>query len=58
MQGFVEQVSEKQGNGRNGPYTLYSVKINGEYLGAGFNKPACNNGDFINYEVEQKAISM
>lgn len=54
MQGFVEQIGEKQGNGRNGPYTLYSVKVGGDWLGAGFNQPSCKEGDFINYEIEQK----
>jgi len=54
MQGFVEQIGEKPGMGRNGPYTLFSVKVGGEWLGAGFKKPECNQGDCIDYEIAMK----
>lgn len=53
MQNYVEKVGEKQGSGRNGPWTMYSVNIGGEWLGAGFKKPECREGDYISYDIEQ-----
>jgi len=54
MNGFVEQISEKQRTGANGNYMTYNVKINGEWLGAGYKKPQCKQGDNIDYEITQK----
>lgn len=53
MQGYVEKIGTKNGVGKNGPWTLYSVCIAGDWYGAGFDKPACDEGDFVNYEIEQ-----
>jgi len=54
MQGVVQEINAKQGVGRNGPWILYNVTIDGQKYGAGFDAPACKQGDFVNYEVEQK----
>lgn len=54
MQGVIQAIDNKQGVGRNGPWTLYNVTIDGQKYGAGFDAPAANVGDFVNYEVEQK----
>jgi len=54
MQGYVQKISTKQGMGKNGPYTMYNVQIEGEWYGCGFNKPAANEGDFVEFDVEQK----
>lgn len=55
MQGFVEKIGEKHGTSKTGaPYTIYSVNVNGGWLGAGFDRPACKEGDHITYEEVQK----
>lgn len=52
-QGFVQKKSEKQGMGSNGPYTIYSLQIDGEWYGHGFKPPQCNEGDYVSYTVVQ-----
>ena len=57
---FVQKVNSKSGTGRNGkPYTLYSMKLmdkSGEELDGwfqcAFDKPTCNEGDYIQVEVK------
>lgn len=54
MQGYIDRIAEKQGKGRNGPYTMYNLQVNGEWLGHGFTKPNAKEGDYISFDVEQK----
>jgi len=52
MQGYVTKIGTKQGAGAHGPWTLYSVQIDGaKWLGAKFKAPACNEGDLITYDI-------
>jgi len=54
MQGYVQKISTKQGHGKNGPWTAYNLNIDGEWFSCGFAKPACNEGDYVNYDSVQK----
>lgn len=54
MQGYINKISTKQGNGHNGPYTMYKVQIEGEWYGHGFKAPNANEGDYVEYNVVQK----
>lgn len=54
QQGYVQKLSTKQGQGRNGPYTMYNVNIDGEWYGHGFKPPQCNEGDYVQFNVIQK----
>jgi len=54
MQGYVQKISSKNGMGKNGPWVLYSVQVDGNWYGAGFNPPPCREGDLIEYDTIQK----
>jgi len=54
MQGNVTAIETKNGVGRNGPWVLYNVTVDGQKYGAGFDCPPCVQGDFIEFETEQK----
>lgn len=52
--GQIESIGEKQGTGKTGnPYTMYSVKVNGAWHGAGFDKPAYGEGQIVTFEMVQ-----
>ena len=52
--GQIESIGEKQGTGKTGnPYTMYSVKVNGAWHGAGFDKPAYGEGQVVTFEMVQ-----
>jgi hypothetical protein len=60
--GFVKEVTQKSGQGRNGkPYTLYGVVVvskEGRDLGrfgAGFDAPACKKDDYVQFSVTTTA---
>ena len=44
IQGVVEYVGQKK---------AWSIKVSGEYYGCGFDKPACNEGDQVQFILEQ-----
>lgn len=54
MQGYVQKISQKSGHGAKGPYTLFSMNVDGEWYGTGFNAPACKEGDYVSFDVVQK----
>ena len=56
--GFVAKLGTKTGEGKRGPWTLYSVKIEKEdgseypdWVSLGFDEPSCKEGDFIVLEA-------
>lgn len=60
FRGFVVKINTKTGQGKRGPWTLYSVKLEGEdgvelkdWLSYGFDKPKFKEGDFIKLEAEK-----
>ena len=54
VQGFVEKLSTKQGQGRNGPWTMFSINVNGEWYSCGFKAPNCQEGQYVEFDVVQK----
>lgn len=54
MQGHINKISTKQGTGRNGPWTMYNLEIDGTWYGCGFKKPDANEGDYVEFDVVQK----
>lgn len=53
-QGYVQKMSTKQGVGRNGPWTMYSINVDGEWYSCGFKPPQCQEGDYVSFNVVQK----
>ena len=52
--GQIESIGEKNGTAKTGkPYTMYSVKVNGTWHGAGFDKPAYGEGQIVTFEMVQ-----
>lgn len=56
--GFVAKLGTKTGEGKRGPWTLYSVKIEKEdgseypdWVSLGFDEPSCKEGDFVVLEA-------
>jgi len=54
MEGYLNKIGKKQGQGRNGPYTLFSAEIGGDWYGCGFNAPNAKEGDYVTFDVVQK----
>lgn len=54
MQGHVNKISTKQGVGKNGPWTMYNLEIDGTWYGCGFNNPNVPEGSFVEFDVVQK----
>jgi hypothetical protein len=54
MQGHLNKIGMKQGNGANGPWTLYSIEVDGTWYGSGFKAPNAKEGDYISFDVVQK----
>lgn len=54
QKGYVQKLSTKQGQGRNGPYTMYSMNVDGDWYSCGFKPPQCNEGDYVQFNVTQK----
>lgn len=52
--GVIEAVSEKQVNTRRGPAKAYSVKVNGNWMSAGFKEPPVK-GTEIQFDVVTNA---
>lgn len=60
FKGFVGRINEKTGQGRRGPWTLYSTKLqdergedSSEWLSFGFDRPSVKEGDYVKITVEQ-----
>ena len=56
FQGEVAKVYEKTIKTRRGPSSVYSVKLDTEedvWFAAGFNKPDCEEGDYVQFEAEK-----
>jgi hypothetical protein len=58
--GFVIKINTKTGQGRKGPWTLYSLKLEGEdgleikdWLSYGFDKPKFKEGDYIKLDASK-----
>ena len=52
--GAIQSIGEKNGTGKTGkPYTMYSVKVNGDWHNAGFDKPSYGEGQTVSFEMEQ-----
>ena len=49
--GQIESIGEKHGQGANGPWTSYSMKINGTWNSVGFDKPAYGEGQVVTFEM-------
>ena len=54
QQGYLDKIGQKQGMGRNGPYTSYSINVGGQWYNCGFKPPAANEGDYIQFDLVQK----
>lgn len=54
MQGYIQEVSEKHGQGARGPWTMYNITVDGTRYGCGFTKPNAVQGDFVSFDIEQK----
>lgn len=54
MQGHLNKISVKQGVGRNGPYTMYNIEVDGTWYGHGFKQPEVPEGAYIEFDVVQK----
>lgn len=56
IEGVCEQFNAKSGTSKNGkPYTLYSVKVDGEYYSFGFTapRPAPKQGDTVKIQYDE-----
>lgn len=53
-QGYIQKISTKQGQGRNGPYTIYSMNVDGEWYSCGFKPINANEGDYVSFNVIKK----
>lgn len=58
FRGFVVKINTKTGQGRRGPWTLFSIKLEGEdgveikdWLSYGFDKPKFKEGDYIKLDA-------
>lgn len=54
MQGYIEKISQKSGNGANGPWTMYSIQVGGNWYSCGFKPVPAKEGDYVNFDVVQK----
>tara|TARA_R110000772_G_scaffold175148_1_gene287003 strand:- start:347 stop:835 length:489 start_codon:yes stop_codon:yes gene_type:complete len=54
MQGYVNSITSKSGQGARGPWTLFSIEIDGQKFGAGFDKPNVPEGSYVEFDVVQK----
>ena len=60
FRGFVTKINVKTGQGRKGPWSLYSVKLEGEdgvelkeWLSYGFQAPKFKEGDYVKLTAEK-----
>lgn len=53
LQGVIENVSTKNGMGKNGPWTMYSMQVNGEWYGCGFKPIQAGKNDYVSFDFEQ-----
>jgi hypothetical protein len=53
IEGLVEKVHTKSGQGKRGPWTKYSAVIAGEWYSFGFNNPGITEGDTLKVEFEK-----
>lgn len=53
LQGVIENVSTKNGMGKNGPWTMYSMQVSGEWYGCGFKALQARQGDYVSFDFEQ-----
>ncbi len=58
-EGFVAKINTKSGNGKRGPWTLYTVKVEKadgteypDWVRLGFDEPPIKEGDYVSFEVE------
>ena len=49
--GVVDKVSYKEMNGRNGPYKVWNVCVNGDWYGHGTKQPAFGQGGEIEFDI-------
>src|SRR5579859_7467920 len=53
MIGLVEVIdNSKTGVGKRGPWTLYKVKVSGQWYSAGFERPSFRVGETIEFSTE------
>ena len=53
-QGYIQNIATKQGQGRNGPYTMYSMKVDNEWYSCGFKPINAKEGDYVSFSIIQK----
>ena len=49
--GRIDSKGSKVINTRNGPATVYSMRVSGEWYGCGFNEPVGKEGDVVEFDV-------
>ena len=49
IEGVVQKVSSRPA----GRGTAYSIQVEGSYYGCGFQPPACSEGDYVSFQIEQ-----
>lgn len=54
MQGHVNSITSKSGQGARGPWTLFNIEIDGQKYGCGFDKPNVQEGQYVEFDVVQK----
>ncbi len=53
IEGMVERVHTKTGQGKRGPWTKYSAVVAGEWYSFGFKNPGIEEGDTLKVEFEE-----
>lgn len=53
IEGIVERVHTKTGQGKRGPWTKYSAVVAGEWYSFGFNNPGIEQGDNLKVQYEE-----
>lgn len=53
VEGVIEKIHTKTGQGKRGPWTKYSAVIGGDWYSFGFNNPNMNEGDNVKAEYEE-----
>lgn len=62
FKGFVGRINEKTGQGKRGPWTLYSTKLqhadgtdSSDWISFGFDRPSVKEGDYVKVTVDTVA---
>jgi len=53
--GRVDRINAKTGQGAHGPWTAYSLQIDGNWWNYGFKAPPCKEGDTVTYTMGKDA---